>query len=51
MTSHGVLGHFWGRGGEYGGEAKKALNRKSAKCLNLLERDTRFERATFSLGS
>ena len=38
-------------GGEYGGERKKALSKISTKCLNLLERDTRFERATFSLGS
>ena len=37
--------------GEYGGEIKKALTENNDKCLNLLERDTRFERATFSLGS
>jgi hypothetical protein len=33
------------------GEKKKALTDKIDKCLKLLERDTRFERATFSLGS
>jgi hypothetical protein len=33
------------------GANKKTPTEKTDKCLNLLERDTRFELATFSLGS